>query len=78
MRRLLCPVPKPMVQHFQRDGIKLVIAAIGIEQIVRHHGIQIGTREGQSDAVKSQQGAPSGHGRPSFLGSCNNAVMGRM
>ena len=45
-----------MVQHFHRDGLKLVIAAIGIEQIVRHHGIQVGAREGQSDAVKRQQG----------------------
>ena len=58
--------PKPMVQHFQRDGLKLVIAAIGIEQIVRHHGIQVGAREGQSDAVKNQQGQPSGHGQPWF------------
>ena len=45
-----------MVQHFQRDGLKLVIAAVGIEQIVRHHGIQVGTGEGQPDAVKGQQG----------------------
>ncbi|MCG3773223.1 MAG: hypothetical protein JW395_0027 [Nitrospira sp.] len=45
-----------MVQHFQRDGLKLVIAAVRIEQIVRHHGVQIGANEGQPNTVKHQQG----------------------
>ena len=45
-----------MAQHFKGDGLKLVIAAVGIEQIVRHHGIEVGAREGQADAMKHQQG----------------------
>jgi hypothetical protein len=48
--------PKPVAQYFHRNGSKLVISPIGIKEIVSHHGVQVGPHEGDSDAMKHQQG----------------------
>ncbi|MCG3777348.1 MAG: hypothetical protein JW388_0033 [Nitrospira sp.] len=45
-----------MVQKFQRNRLKLVITAVRIKKIVRHHNVQEGACEGHPDTVKGQQG----------------------